>query len=99
MFRGITHFSVFTTRHNPDVLSFQNSNQRKEKTFMPDRFRPRPEELQPLQIGPLAPYLESFGVSLSRQGYCHTSGWDKLQLVADLSRWMDRRQLAPKQLD
>lgn len=66
---------------------------------MPDYFKPRPEELQPLQVGPLAPYLASFGASLSQQGYCHTNGWDKLRLASDLSRWMDRRRLAPRQLD
>jgi integrase len=66
---------------------------------MPDCFIPRPEELQRLEAGPLAPYLASFGTSLSRQGYCHTNGWDKLRLIADLSRWMDRRRVAPKKLD
>ena len=66
---------------------------------MPDCFRPRPEELQPLEVGSLAPYLASFGASLCRQGYCHANGWGKLRLVADLSRWMDRKRLAPKQLD
>jgi site-specific recombinase XerD len=71
----------------------------KGKDIMHDCFRPRPEELRPLQIGPLAPYLASFGASLSQQGYGHTNGWDKLRLASDLSRWMDRRHLAPRQLD
>jgi site-specific recombinase XerD len=66
---------------------------------MPYCFKPRPEELQPFEVGPLAPYLASFGASLTRQGYCHANAWDKLRLVADLSRWMDRRHLAPKQLN
>lgn len=66
---------------------------------MLDCFKPRPEELQPLEVGPLAPYLASFGASLCRHGYCRTNGWDKLRLVTDLSQWMDRNHLAPKQLD
>jgi site-specific recombinase XerD len=66
---------------------------------MPDCFKARLEELHPLEVGPLAPYLAGFAASLSRQGYCHTNGWDKLRLIADLSRWMDRRSLAPKKLD
>ena len=66
---------------------------------MPDCFKARPEELHPLEVGPLAPYLAGFAASLSRQGYCRTNGWDKLRLIADLSRWMDRRPLAPKKLD
>ena len=66
---------------------------------MPDRFKLRPEELQPLEVGPLAPYMASFGASLCLQGYGHTKGWEKLRLVADLSGWMDRKHLAPKKLD
>jgi site-specific recombinase XerD len=66
---------------------------------MPHCFKPLPEALQPLEVGPLAPYLASFGASLSQQGYCHTNGWDKLRLISDLSRWMDRRHLAPRTLD
>lgn len=63
------------------------------------RFGPGSGDLRPLQVGPLAPHMESFGALLSRRGYCHQSRWGKIRLVADLSRWMERRRIAPRQLD
>jgi site-specific recombinase XerD len=63
------------------------------------RFRPQPHELRTLQSGPLAPYLPEFAALLVRQGYCNESGWDKVRLIADLSRWMAQRNLRPEELN
>ena len=66
---------------------------------MTDRFRVRSEDLQPLRVGPIGPHLESFAALISRQGYCQRSGWLKVRLVADLSRWLYRRQRSLQKLD
>lgn len=63
------------------------------------RFDPQPDELRSLHIGPLAPHLESFAALLSAHGYCSPNGWQKIRLVADLSRWLQQRHLKLKQLD
>jgi len=63
------------------------------------RFDPQPEELCSLHNGPLAPHIESFAVLLSQQGYCRANGWQKIKLVADLSRWLQKRQISLKQLN
>ena len=49
--------------------------------------------------GPLGPHLDNFAALLTQQGYCRQTAWAKLCLVADLSRWMERRRVAPNQLD
>jgi len=46
-----------------------------------------------LFIGPLAPHIEGLAVLLASQGYARGSVIGKLRLVADLSRWLHRRQL------
>ena len=66
---------------------------------MSKRFRADLKNLQPLQSGPLGAYLESFAALLVQRGYCSESGWDKIRLIAELSRWMDRRKLRIEQLD
>lgn len=66
---------------------------------MPFHFEPNFQALRAFQVGPLAPYIASLATLLSRQGYCRPSCWNKIRLTADLSRWMERRRLAPKQLD
>src|SRR6266446_1676420 len=62
-------------------------------------FDPQPEELRSLHIGPLAPHIESFASLLSEQGYCRDNGWQKIKLVADLSRWLQQRHIKLKQLE
>ena len=49
--------------------------------------------------GPLGPHLDNFAALFTQQGYCRQTAWAKLRLVADLSRWMERRRVAPNQLD
>ncbi len=62
-------------------------------------FRPRPEDLFPLRSGPLAPHLEGFAAVLAQQGYCRSTGWQKVRLVAELSQWLAVRGLRIGQLD
>jgi integrase/recombinase XerD len=62
-------------------------------------FDPKVEELRRLQAGPLGPHIESFAVLLSRQGYCRDNGWQKIRLVADLSRWLQQKGIGLRQLD
>ncbi len=66
---------------------------------MSERFRPDVKNLQPLQSGPLGAYMERFAALLVQQGYCSESGWDKIRLIAELSRWMDKKKLRIEQLD
>jgi hypothetical protein len=47
----------------------------------------------------LGPHLDNFAVLLSQQGYCKAAAWNKVRLVADLSRWLERKRIALKQLD
>jgi len=62
-------------------------------------FDPKAEQLRRLQIGPLGPHVESFAALLSRQGYCRDNGWQKIRLVADLSRWLQQKGIGLRQLD
>jgi site-specific recombinase XerD len=62
-------------------------------------FDPKAEELLRLQDGPLGPHVESFAALLSRQGYCRNNGWQKIRLVADLSRWLLQKHIGLRQLD
>src|SRR3989442_6355584 len=43
--------------------------------------------------GPLDPYIEGFGALLDARGYARATETQKLQLVADFSRWLDHRRL------
>jgi len=62
-------------------------------------FDPKAEELRRLQVGPLGPHVESFATLLSHQGYCRDNGWQKIRLVADLSRRLQQRGIGLRQLD
>ena len=63
------------------------------------RFDPKPEELRCFHVGPVGPHIGSFATLLSQHGYSRDNGWRKIKLVADLSRWLQRRHLNLKQLD
>jgi site-specific recombinase XerD len=71
----------------------------KGMTPMIVRFEPEPEKLRSLNIGPLGPHIEHFAAVISRQGYCKDNGWQKVRLVADLSRWLEQRGVTLRQLD
>ena len=62
-------------------------------------FRLRPQNLRPLESGPLSPHLASFAALLAHQRYCCVTGWNKLRLVADLSRWVAQSKLRLKDLN
>jgi len=49
--------------------------------------------------GPLGPYLEGSLARLTEQGYCQETARNKIRLAADLSRWMQHKHVAPRQLD
>src|SRR5438046_7531874 len=73
--------------------------QEKGKTSMLLRFEPQPERLRRFLAGPLGPHIESFATLLSRQGYRPAVAWRKIWLVAELSRWLERRLVALKNLE
>ena len=63
------------------------------------RFEPQPERLRRFLAGPLGPHIESFATLLSRQGYRPAVGWRKIWLVAELSRWLERKHVTLKDLE
>jgi len=94
--RSLFHFSA---RHYAGVLFLLNLNPRKEQDTMTHRGKLRPTDLQPLPVGPLVPPLPGFANLLGQQDCCNEGVWKKVLLVANLSRWMERRRLSPKQFD
>ena len=66
---------------------------------MIEHFYSQPKSAQRLRSGPLEPYLDDYARLLAEQGYSRHSGRLKLRLVADLSRWLERKQLPVKRLD
>ena len=47
-----------------------------------------------LRCGPLKPHIDDFAGHLARLGYSTQAGRGKIRLVADSSRWLERRQRA-----
>ena len=66
---------------------------------MTDHFFPDPAVSERLHVGPLSVYINSFARLLKEQGYARRTAEEKIRIVADLSRWLDRRQLRIKDLD
>jgi site-specific recombinase XerD len=66
---------------------------------MTRRFRPHIKTLQSFQSGPLGTHLERFASLLIQRGYSSEAGWDKIRLVADLSRWMVQKNVQLEELD
>ena len=62
-------------------------------------FRFRPQILQLMEAGPLAPHLNSFATLLAQQRYCHETAWNKLRLITALSNWMTQSKLRLKDLN
>ena len=52
-----------------------------------------------MSCGPLGPYLDSFADQLRQQGYSKRAGMEKIGLIADLSRWLDRKKIKIETLD
>ena len=66
---------------------------------MTDHFFSCPKVLQRLHAGPLGVYMDGFARLLKEQGYARRTAKEKIRIVADLSRWLDHRQLRIKGLD
>jgi hypothetical protein len=49
-----------------------------------------------LQEGPLGVHIDAYAALLQEQGYKRASACVHLQIVADLSRWMQRRNLVSR---
>ena len=52
-----------------------------------------------LHEGPLGVHIDAYAALLQEQGYKRASACVHLQIVADLSRWMQRRELGVKDID
>src|ERR1035437_136418 len=63
------------------------------------RFTPNSIVMRQLRIGFLSAYLDGFAKLLVQQGYSSQTGWKKIRLIADLSRWLVRQRLQITQLD
>jgi site-specific recombinase XerD len=50
-------------------------------------------------VGPLAPHIDGFVLSLVREGYSAASAKEKRDLTIDLSRWMERHKIPLQKLD
>src|SRR6266478_1891117 len=96
---GELGFSCF---FNSALFGYQSSRfklNEKELASMTKRFRPHIKTLQSFQSGPLGTHLERFASLLIQKGYSSEAGWDKIRLVADLSRWMVQKNVRLEELD
>ena len=59
-----------------------------------ERFFRDSRTLQQKRQGPLGRYIDEFAAQLSDQGYSRQCACRQLQLVAELSQWMEQRDLA-----
>jgi integrase/recombinase XerD len=65
---------------------------------MTDQLFSCPKVLQRLHVGPLGDYIDSFARILMAQGYKRSTAKQKIRIVADFSRWLDRQRLSVKDL-
>jgi site-specific recombinase XerD len=54
---------------------------------------------QRLHVGPLSPYIDTFAQHLADQGYGRQTAQTKLNVVAQLSRWLHQHQLGIEAVD
>jgi site-specific recombinase XerD len=66
---------------------------------MIEHFYSASADLRPLRSGRLGPHLDNFAARLSEQGYSKPTGRQKIELVAGLSQWLDRRRLPVTELN
>jgi site-specific recombinase XerD len=59
----------------------------------------RPSVVRRLHDGPLGSYIDAYAARLAQQGLSRGTASRTLRLIADLSRWLERRELAVNQLD
>lgn len=58
---------------------------------MTDQFFSDLRAVQRLHEGPLGPHIDAFATHLRERGYARSTARYQIQLVAKLSRWLDRR--------
>jgi len=58
-----------------------------------------PSTIYSARNDPLGPHLENFAGLLAEQGYCRLTARNKVRLLVDLSRWLERKRIALKRLD
>jgi site-specific recombinase XerD len=66
---------------------------------MADHFSFSEPAWERLHAGPLACYIDAFADGLYKRGYARFTGRQKLWMVADFSRWLERRGLLVADLD
>ena len=59
----------------------------------------KPKVWQQLHVGLLSPYVDAFAQHLLEQGYATSTAYDKLHVVAKLSRWLEEHDLSVKALN
>ena len=52
-----------------------------------------------LRQGPLSEYLDAYAAGVAEQGYGHDSIRQQIIVIADFSRWLDRKQIDVRVLD
>jgi len=62
-------------------------------------FCPLPNALCEFRSGPLDAHLHGYADLLCQQHYCNEAGWDKIQLVSELGRWLARKHVNIELLD
>jgi len=87
-----------TTQHNSAVVSLGHSPDRGEDMSM-ERYYTRPRVIKRLREGTLGMHIDGFAACLYERGYKREAAQIRLRLVADLSRWMQRRDLTFRDLD
>jgi site-specific recombinase XerD len=97
--KEISLFTVFSSALFGLSFSFLSERRLQGMTTALVRFKPQSERLRRFLAGPLGPYIESFAAVLSQQGYSPAVGWRKIWLIAELSRWLERRHITLKDLD
>ncbi len=64
-----------------------------------EKFFPDLAIRQRLYSGPLAAHIDAFAERLTTQGYTASTARERLRLIANLSRWLDRHKLAAGSLN
>lgn len=57
-----------------------------------------PKTFQRMHEGPLGQYIDSYAAEMREQGYCEAAAESQIRLVADFSRWLAKREIAPQQI-
>src|SRR5438046_397931 len=80
-------------------MSFPSGCAAGEGEDMRDAFRVGSPTPKRYRIGPLGPYIDRLAVRLCELQYAREPARRKIRVVADLSRWLQRRRLDAGSLD